>query len=176
MTDMGGSRRIELRVLSDSNEHFQPRLPGLNDRNAVKLPTSRAECRGPGLCPKLGCKYNLTIDVSEAGSIGILGESQRLSVRVINGVMYVYRNSEGFDERVLDKLDEMEVNCALDIAEASGMTVDKLAERMGVTRAGIQLVIKKAIRKLKADPEARKVLRALLDEYAQSGGNRGDGG
>lgn len=90
---------------------------------AHSRPRTRADCAdGPRPCPWAGCKYHLYLDVSpDTGSIKI-----------------------HFAE-----LEEMDPSCALDLADRGGMTLEEIAEIMGITRERVRQLEDMGLRHLR---------------------------
>lgn len=88
-------------------------------------PTTRAECRDfPRPCPWAGCKHHLYLDVSpDTGSIKINMDREPW---------------------------ELEHTCALDLAdERGGMTLEEIAEVLGVTRERVRQLEAMGLRHLR---------------------------
>lgn len=103
-------------------------------------PRTRAECEG-GLrpCPFVSCRHHLGVDVNERNG----------SVRVI------------FPDVDIDEIPE---TCSLDVADQGGVTLERAAELMNVTRERIRQIEDAAMARLMAEePE----LAAFLEEEAR---------
>lgn len=81
------------------------------------LPT-RSECRtGPRPCPHVRCRYHLMIDVITTGALRIYGTDP----------------------------DDLLETCSLDVAEAGAVTLERVADLLGVTRERIRQIEEEAI-------------------------------
>lgn len=87
-------------------------------------PRSRSQCAsGPRPCPHVSCRYNLYLDVVNAGSIKL--------------------NFPDLEP------DAMAHSCALDIADQGGVTMERVAELMNLTRERVRQIEERALHKLK---------------------------
>lgn len=139
----------------------------------VRLPQTRTECRGPGLCPKVGCFWNITLDVADSGSIRLNGDvAEGVRGTLQRGARgdFVDRASSrrltdaelaAFDDLVLRRLDELEVNCALDIAEAGGVSLAEIGRQLGYTRSRVQQIEAGILDKAKRSRAFRELLQRL---------------
>lgn len=85
-------------------------------------PRTRAECAFvPRPCPFVSCRFNLFLDVCGSGAL------------VLNA------SGTGCGPTA---------SCALDVAEQEGVTVDRVAEILGSTRARVKQIEAQALRKL----------------------------
>lgn len=139
----------------------------------VPVPKTRASCQDEGVCLALLCRHNTTLEVTKRGGIRLNAagysspdRSLRPRRRGDGGRMLGFERDEGFDERVIERLETTERNCALDEVEASpdGMTLDDIAERLGTrTRQRVEQIEKRALRKLKRECEREGIgLRDFL--------------
>ena len=89
-------------------------------------PKVRADCvDGPRPCPFVGCRYNLSLDVSRAGSIR-------------------YRLGIDFDKP------EAQANCALDFADEGPRTLRDVAPLMATTLGNVNFETQAAFAQLEA--------------------------
>lgn len=87
-------------------------------------PRTRADCvNGPRPCPFVSCRYNLFLDVNPD-----------------NGAIRF-----AFPGKALD---ELEHTCALDVADAGGVTLDAIGQLLNVTRERIRQIESNAIEAL----------------------------
>ena len=110
-------------------------------------PRIRADCeKVQRPCPYVGCRYNLYLAITHQGS----GSSEQLSIQRRSG-----RRIEP---------SEMKESCAIDVADrVSHLDLDVIGEYMGFTRERARQIEADAIRKLRADPMAIKLLGEILD-------------
>lgn len=88
-------------------------------------PRCRADCEnGPRPCPWVGCKWNLYLDVTDVGSLQL-----------------------NFPELEPEDLPN---NCALDLAERGGITLEQVGEVMNVTRERVRQIETLALQRLGA--------------------------
>lgn len=91
---------------------------------AEQRPYWRADCvDGPRPCPWVSCKWNLYLDTTKAGSITL--------------------NFPGLD------VDEVPNNCALDVADLGGVTLEQVGQVMNVTRERVRQVTEDALAKMR---------------------------
>lgn len=99
-------------------------------------PRIRAECvDGPRPCPWVSCKYHLYLDVAPTGAI------------VLNFPL-------------IDPGD-MLWSCSLDEAEADGMTLALVGQRVNITRERIRQIECRVLRKLRRMPGRLEVLERM---------------
>jgi hypothetical protein len=88
-------------------------------------PRTRADCASvPRPCPWVGCRYNLFLDVTDAGGI-------KLNFPDLGP-------------------DEMRLSCALDVAEDRPMTLDELGRVLNVTRQRAEQIEKLVLERIRA--------------------------
>lgn len=117
----------------------------------VVLPVVKA-CPGaePGLCLNLACRWNTTLDITDNGSIKLATprSGERTSIILRNG-RYIDRDThrpltaaevEAFDDAVVERLATLESNCAIDFALQGGMTLDEVAEQLGLTKERVRQI------------------------------------
>ena len=109
----------------------QLQLPGLNDDAPVEpppywRPKTRGDCvNGPRPCPFVACRYNLMADISPAGSLKLpFGDS-------------------------VEAFTEVTHTCALDAAEAGGMTLEQVAVLTNLTRERVRQVERMAASRMR---------------------------
>ena len=127
-------------------------------------PTRRSECIGrPRPCPWVGCRYNLALDISAAGTISAYTSSgdrgkQLHWPRRSRGELY-----PGFGGALSDALADVVASCdparscVLDVVEdGDTMTLSEVGEVFGVKREMIRLD------QLRAERRYNKAWRKLL--------------
>ena len=130
-------KRLSKRELERGAAEY-PEQPG---RDYLR-PRTFEECDSVGLgdlfpCPFVSCKHHLYLDVNErTGSIKL-----------------------NFPDR---EVDELPATCALRVAEEGGLTLDGVADVIGVVRERIRQIEAKALRKLR-HPSRSKKLKDFLD-------------
>ena len=92
-------------------------------------------CNGPRPCPWVSCKFNLYLDVTEAGSIKL-----------------------NFPGKELEELSE---TCALDVADRGGATLEATGAVLGLTRERIRQITDDEI----PAKFRRALDNGVLDEY-----------
>lgn len=107
------------RISQEERRHLQVLYPD----DGHELPARRGDCKGgPRPCPFVSCKYHLYLDVDETcGSIKL-----------------------NFPDL---EVEDMPVSCALDVADEGGVILERVGELMNVTRARIQQVEERALRR-----------------------------
>lgn len=142
----------------------------------VPLPASRADCRGDGICPKFSCRYNLTLEVTKAGGIRLTASNDRRGGQHTWPLtpdarypLWGQDSEEAFVERIATWLETVETNCALDIAEASdGLTLDEVADQLGLTKPAAAVVELRALRKLARHPDGAKLIEMFRARMAEA--------
>lgn len=110
-------RKTSFRV--SRGERVRMRIDKLVYPEKVVRPKTRGECKdGIRPCPYVGCRYNLYLEVSEAGSITL-----------------------NYDGEVWEQTE----SCALDVADRGDHMLEELAAIMNRTREAIRLVEAKAL-------------------------------
>lgn len=122
--------------------------PGADRRRLTVLeedrPRFRFECEpaagGVRPCPWVSCRYNLAIDVGPEGSLKVN-----------------FPDAEGWVD-----FDAMPDTCALDVATHGGRNLERVGERMNLTRERARQVEDAALRKVRRDagPELLELLEA----------------
>lgn len=110
-----GLRTARRQLLDDG-----PKLGPLEE--SEERPRTRAECP-PSPCPWVGCKWNLYLDVTEAGSLQL-----------------------NFPELEVDQVPH---NCALELAERGGMTLEQVGQVMNVVRERARQIEAQALERLR---------------------------
>jgi len=121
------------------------------------MPAVRGQCEGAGVCLKLSCRYNTTVDITSTGSIHLNGKRQAgqlMTLRLRSGGRVTRLSQavvEEFEDRVVDHLAGCDSNCALDSVATSpdGMTLEDVGEELGVSREDVRLMEVRALRKLR---------------------------
>lgn len=110
-----------------------PERPGVD----YQRPKTRAECvDGPRPCPFVSCQHNLFLDVSaKTGAIKL--------------------NFPDLEP------DQLEHSCALDEADAGGLTLYQIARRTNLTRERVRQIQGKATSRMKALPGFKKLIELL---------------
>lgn len=121
----------------------------------LKLPATVGDCRGPGICPLFRCRYNLALDVTEAGTLttgarGCTGRGASIPLRRRGKGRIKPRDMARFDERILELLDRVESTCALDYAETGGMSLERIGKLTGVSREAVRKSLAKAVDHIRA--------------------------
>lgn len=113
------SRKALRKQLKLQRRMYGPLEPAVT----VARPRCRADCiDGPRPCPWVGCKWNLYLDVSEHGSLQL-----------------------NFPELEVDQVPN---NCALDLADRGGITLEQVGDVMNVTRERVRQIETLALRRL----------------------------
>lgn len=136
------------------------------------MPSSRAECRGPGVCPVLRCRYNLAMHVTTSGTIvvgargggaaGISLPIKRTSAGKFRGGADVTTQMAAAVVEMAERLPSL---CALDYAEQGGMSSAALGRAIGISRQRAKQIVETIVEKLRDDPEAMR----FLSGWAASG-------
>jgi hypothetical protein len=99
----------------------------------VERPRTRAECRaGPRPCPFVACKHHLYLDVSPTTGT----------------IKMNFPNLEVW---------ELSESCALDVADAGGLELDRMSALLNVTRERIRQIEALAMAKLGVLRDARRL-------------------
>lgn len=112
-------------------------------------PRVRGDCAdGPRPCPWAGCRHHLLLDVTPAGSLQLNYPGQ--------------------------EVEELAESCALDVAERGGVTLEAVADALGVVRERVRQIEEDALRKLrKLNPRVLDALRLhLAPEHGPGEGER----
>lgn len=110
--------------------------------NVRHLPMTRAECvDGERPCPFVTCTHHLYLDVTESGGIKL-----------------------NFPDL---QPDELAFSCALDIADAGGVTLEQVGAALNVTRERIRQMEDRAMKKMRLFLKRRRI---DVDDLAPVGG------
>lgn len=116
----------------------------------AERPRTRGACQGgPRPCPWVSCRYHLFLEVVNQGR----------AVRLPRG---------------LDVEPEtLEPSCALDVADQGAVTLEEVAEYLGVTRERVRQVEEQALTKVKrrTPPELREAGETLSEARANAEGD-----
>lgn len=121
----------------------QPRLPW------IELPRTIGDCRGPGTCPVLRCRYNLALWVSENGSIKV-GRAHQEGRTLRIGRRASEARLEAMADMVVEIADRLESLCVLDYAEAQRRDADadttyrRIAEVLGCSHQRARAIVLEA--------------------------------
>jgi hypothetical protein len=103
-------------------------------------------------CPWIGCRYHLIWETAEAAQM--------------------WRKENWDDDRIVDYLMQMPETCVLDVADEGGVTLETVAQIMGITRERVRQIEgggsssgggKRGIAKIAAVPR----LRAMLEAFSE---------
>lgn len=119
-------------------------------------PRVRADCKdGPRPCPWFGCKFHLALDITENGSVTVLGGS-RLSANPSDAAIEAF---------VLEAFERLSVvsSCVLDVVQRNpdGVTLREIGGALDVSRERIRQIERKALRPL--GPRIRRHLGRVTD-------------
>ncbi len=157
LSDGGGNRRSCGEPL---------RLPMIDATpGGPRMPRTVAECRGPGVCPVLRCKFNLAMHVTASGTIivgargggaaGISLPLKRTSAGLARGGADITTQMAIAVVELAERLPSL---CSLDYAERGGMSLSELAKVFRVSRQRVRMMLDEIMAKLKDDPEAMRFL------------------
>lgn len=142
------------------------RLPMIDETpGEPRMPASRAQCRGEGICPVLRCRYNLAMHVTTSGTIvvGARGHNARgISLPLKRTARGLARDGADVTTQMADAVIAMAERlpslCALDYAEQGGMSRVELGKVLGISRQRVQTMIDEIVAKLRRDPDAMEFL------------------
>lgn len=107
----------------------------------LKLPATRGECRGPGICPMFRCRHNLALRVKSKGGIKVDGGGPGTTLRPIpltRGA--VARRVNRMVDAALERIERLGTSCSLDLIEQRGrLSIEEVAEALGVTEEIVRL-------------------------------------
>lgn len=153
-----GMRRHELVRLRRRSEREAEQIVREVAAYAAR-PTTFGDCEREGLglpgnpCPFLSCEHNLSLDVSESGSVFLvpLGSRKRADGR-----------PKACDAQVVPDDPGCGYTCAAAAAnQESGMTLEEIAVTLGVSRERVRQIEESALRKLR--DQAQFELETLAD-------------
>ncbi|KAB2900481.1 MAG: hypothetical protein F9K40_09245 [Kofleriaceae bacterium] len=150
----------------------------------IPLPRTVGECRGPGICPKFGCEFNVVLRVNEVGSIQVGSPNGRgtgltipLDRSVALGRMTPERLEAAIDKAVdlaVEVCEALPSTCLLDYAEDPDLLPleeDERGLKRGIThgemsarRVGRVLRLNR-VNVQAAEERATPILRAGLREW-----------
>jgi len=126
----------------------------------TRLPRTRGDCPAERPCAHFSCRHNLSVNIRGNGSITWVtgyqrGRVERFEKRrqwpQVFGISRERQEREA--EKLVDELFEwwsqFKTNCALDIAEEGGATLEDIGELLGLTRERVRQIETDAQRKLK---------------------------
>lgn len=131
------------RLTINVNRDRKPRPDELVVYPKVQRPVTRADCLPGGCnairpCPFVSCRHHLYLDVQHNGSILI--------------------NYPGREPQ------EIGHTCALDIADRAGMTLERVAKLLRLSRERVRQICERAFSRLAQHPEAGPALRVVCNE------------
>lgn len=136
----------------------RPDASGAAPEKRVRLPTVRGECTGPGLCIKFACRYNLTLEVTEAGAIFLRQPKPRGRPVMLPALADGEHDAryprwqpgavDAFVDEVVAALEGVETNCALDVADRGEQTLTAIGALLRMHKQGAAHLERLALRKL----------------------------
>lgn len=133
-------------------------------------PEKRGACmNGLRPCPWIGCRYHLIWETAEAAQMW--GRYPGWSLPLGRSQARVWGKERWGDERIVDYLMHMPETCVLDVADEGGVTLETVAQIMGITKERVRQIEggdsgrggKTGIAKIAALPR----LRAMLQEFSE---------
>lgn len=107
----------------------------------LRMPATRAECRGPGICPMFRCRHHLGVRVKSKGGIKVDGGGPGTTLRPIpltRGA--IARRVNRMVDAALERIERLGTSCVLDLIEQRGaMSIEQVAEALGVTEEIVRL-------------------------------------
>lgn len=142
------------------------RLPMIDDTpGQPRMPRTVGECRGPGICPVLRCKFNLAMHVTASGTIvvGARGGGARgISLAVKRTSAGLARGGDVITTQMaiaaVEMADRLPSLCSLDYAEQGGMNLSALGRVLGISRERVRQLVDDIVAKMRDDPEAMRFL------------------
>lgn len=128
----------------------------------VKKPASRAECRGPGICPRVSCKFHLALEVTAAQTIQTPTKSWRLKGRTLSDQRQVNQLAKD----IVDWLLAGNPSCALDLAEDDEQLLREVGDLWNVSRERIRQLESKALVTLRKNQHLRLVHQEMEESIA----------
>ena len=122
------------------------------------MPKTRAECIGPGICPKIGCRHNLSLRVKDSGAIKVDGGGPGTTMRLERrGRKSINRRAERMADAIVERAMATGTNCALDYADRGPMSIAQVSAAIGVTQEIVRLVTNEGIHAIDiAEAKARR--------------------
>jgi len=145
----------------------------------MNRPKKVGDCRGPGICPLVSCRWNVLLDVKRnydarnrlaSETISIVGV-RKVGLRSGPSVEVSEEKIDAFVDLLIKKADRLPSTCALDYVDDQDaiphrndwheegrrsvvgirphLTVYQLAELYGVSHEGVRIVIEKALAKVR---------------------------
>lgn len=113
-----------------------PRAPA-NEPPLVYLdmPATRADCRGPGICPVFRCRHNLALRVKPSGAIKVDGGGPGTTIRV--GARASSRKIDRIVDIIVARAEELGTLCSLDLAELGARSIPEVSE---ILHVGLEIV------------------------------------
>lgn len=115
-------------------------LPVIRD---LKMPATRGDCRGEGICPMFRCPYNIALRIKAKGSIKVDGGGPGTTMRwnTAMGPKALSRRADRMAEAIVERITELGTSCVLDLVEQhpDGMEVEHVARALGVTEEVVRL-------------------------------------
>lgn len=107
----------------------------------LRMPATRAECRGPGICPMFRCRHHLALRVKSKGGIKVDGGGPGTTLRPIpltRGA--IARRVNRMVDAALERIERLGTSCSLDLIEQRGrLSISEVAEALGVTEEIVRL-------------------------------------
>lgn len=154
-------------------------LSVVHEEPAVPLPATVADCRGPGICPVLRCKWNVLLHVTEVssraqtisvGARGGTGTGIGLATKRDRAGIVRMEDLDAIVDAVVALADQLPSTCTLDYVEdpdlmpgreneepgnpnVAHMTLNQVADVMGMSRERVRQIEMLAIRKTKRAEE-----------------------
>lgn len=147
-----------------SKEAPAPRAPAANEAPLVYLdmPRTRAECRGPGICPVFRCRHNLALRVKESGAIKVDGGGPGTTLRPTSHASA--RRIDHIVDIIIERAEALGTLCSLDLAEAGKLSIPEVARVLGVKDEIVRQEFLAAAHEIDiAEARARRQERAALD-------------
>jgi hypothetical protein len=152
----------------------------------VALPRTVADCRGPGICPKFGCEFNVILQITvinddmqtiSVGGRGGGGNGASIAARRNAAGKVTMDDLDAVVDAALELCDALPSTCMLDYIEdpsllptrdsdeegteanarGNHMTLDQIAAVFGITREGARRAEQRALAKGKAAPDAEEL-------------------
>lgn len=126
----------------------------------AQRPRTRGECLdGERPCPWVGCRWHLALDVGERA--GTLHSYTRHSLPIRGTTA---EDFEWWSDVLVARVEHASETCALDVADSGGVTLQRVATLLGVTRERVRQIEAKALRHVS---EACADLGGWFDELAK---------